>query len=127
MGDSGISGRAAALAVAVAFAVGIVASLAVRPPGSESEAARATSSTAEARIRWLLPVSFGTNWPALGDNVIYVTDAIARASGGEIELLPSEPGEIVPAFSISLVRRRDFDVASPPGTRLAPFRGSASR
>ncbi len=101
MGDSGISGRAAALAVAVAFAVGIVASLAVRPPGSESDAARATSSTAEARIRWLLPVSFGTNWPALGDNVIYVTDAIAQTSGGEIELLPSEPGEIVPAFSIS--------------------------
>ena len=101
MGDSGISGRAAALAVAVAFTVGIVASLAVRPPGSKSEAARTTPSTAEARIRWLLPVSFGTNWPALGDNVLYVADAIARASGGEIELLPSEPGEIVPAFSIS--------------------------
>jgi TRAP-type mannitol/chloroaromatic compound transport system substrate-binding protein len=102
MRDRGISGRAAALAVTVAFAVGIVGSLAIRPPpGDATNAVRSTLDASEVRIRWRLPVSFGTNWPALGDNILYVTEAIARTSGGAIELLPSEPGELVPPFSIT--------------------------
>jgi TRAP-type mannitol/chloroaromatic compound transport system substrate-binding protein len=102
LANSGLSGRAAALAVAVAFVVGIIGSLAIRPPiDGATEPTGSTQHTSEVRIRWRLPVAFGTNWPALGDNVLYVAQAIAEVSGGAIELLPSEPGEIVPPFSIS--------------------------
>ena len=102
MGNSRISGRGAALAVAVAFAVGIVGSLAIRPPpGDATYAVQSTPDASEVRIRWRLPVSFGTNWPALGDNILYVTNPIARLSRGPSMLGASEPGEIVPAFSIT--------------------------
>ena len=73
MKGSGISGRAAALAVGVAFTVGIVGSLAIRPPsGDATNAVRSTPDAFDERIRWRLPVAFGTNWPALGDNILYV-------------------------------------------------------
>ncbi len=102
MGDKMISGRAAAFAVAVSFAVGIVGSLAIRPPPEVvTSSAGSTQAASEVRIRWHLPVAFGTNRPALGDNILYVTKAIARTSGGAIQLMPSEPGKMVPPFSIT--------------------------
>lgn len=106
MGE-GISGRAAAVAVVTAFLVGLVASLAIRPPPTTELRDAATVPDERVRIHWRLPVSFGTNWPALGDNILYVTDTVRRISGGAMELVPSEPGEIVPAFSIGdAVRER---------------------
>jgi TRAP-type mannitol/chloroaromatic compound transport system substrate-binding protein len=82
----------------VAFVAGLLGSLAVRPPG-ESALAEAPLSS-KIRIKWRVPVAFGTNLKALGDNVLYVADAARRSSAGAIELKPFEPGEIVPAFSI---------------------------
>jgi TRAP-type mannitol/chloroaromatic compound transport system substrate-binding protein len=39
--------------------------------------------------------------PVLGDNPVYLTQMIKAASGGAIDLQIFEPGEIVPAFSIT--------------------------
>lgn len=93
-----LSQRAALVAVTVAFATGLIASLAVRPPGGGT--AIEAQAGSEARIRWRVPVAFGTNLKALGDNVLYVAEAARTSSAGGVELIPYEPGELVPAFSI---------------------------
>ena len=98
----GISNRAAFVAVTVAFIVGIVGSLAVRPPGQVAAPVATVDGQAVAtRIRWRVPLVFQTTIPVLGDNPVYVADIIERASGGAVKLDLFEPGEIVPAFSIT--------------------------
>ena len=100
--DKGISNRAALLAVTTAFVVGIVGSLAVRPPGQVANTVAGAEGPAVAtRIRWRVPLVFQTTMPVLGDNPVYVADIIERASGGAVKLDLFEPGEIVPAFSIT--------------------------
>ena len=98
-----MSNRAAGFAVMVAFLVGIIGSLAVRPPGAAAPASVATANATEtpARIHWRMPVVFQTTMPVLGDNPVYVADMIRRASGGAIKIDIYEPGEIVPAFSVT--------------------------
>ena len=98
----GLSNRAAAFAVFVAFAVGLIGSLAIRPPGGAAPAAQVgANGETPARINWRLPVVFQTTLPVLGDNPLYVADAVERSSGGAIRFQIFEPGEIVPPFSIS--------------------------
>ncbi len=92
-----MSRRAAWVAVCTAFLVGCIASLAIRPP---SRPARAEAGVELVAARWRLPVAFGTNLPALGDNAVWVSEQIAQASAGQLRLEVFEPGEIVPAFSI---------------------------
>ncbi|MEE4360933.1 MAG: TRAP transporter substrate-binding protein [Pseudomonadales bacterium] len=104
MTDRGqLSLRACALAVLIAFGAGLLGSLALRPPGAPPLAAatRAGEDPLGARIRWRVPVAFGTNLPALGDNMLYVRDAAADSSKGAIRLELYEPGEIVSAFAIT--------------------------
>ena len=88
-------------AVITAFLVGIIGSLAVRPPGNTTNAVtqNAEGTAQQAPIYWRLPVVFQTTLPVLGDNPLYVADIIRRASGGAVQLDVFEPGEIVPAFS----------------------------
>ncbi len=95
----GLSNREALVAVIVALAVGLVAALALRGP-AVSETASVAGRT-EREIRWRLPVAFGTNLPALGDNVLYVAERVAAVTAGSLRLAIYEPGEIVPAFSIT--------------------------
>lgn len=60
-------------------------------------------STAQAaeNVRWKVPVAFGTNLPALGDNINYVAEALKAASGGTVQFKVFEPGKLVPPFSIT--------------------------
>lgn len=94
----GLSNRAALVAVLVAFTVGAFATLALRPGGvvsrAEGEVVRASS------VRWKLPVAFGTQLPALGDNALYVAERVKATSGGSFVLDVYEPGAVVPTFSI---------------------------
>ena len=110
----GASGRALLTAVVAAFVVGMLVSLAVRPPGGSGDARTADPTAGEssrARIAWRMPVSFQSSMPVLGDNPIYVTEQIRKISGGELDLTIYEPGEIVPAFSITdAVRDRKIHV-----------------
>ncbi len=59
------------------------------------------ASQAADKVRWKVPVAFGTNLPALGDNIIYVADSLKAASGGTVQFKVFEPGKLVPAFSIT--------------------------
>lgn len=95
----GVSNRAALFAVIVAFSVGVIGSLALRPASrvASSEAAKAQGDT----VRWRLPVAFGTNLPGLGDNALFVAEQISAASDGRIEFEVFEPGEVVPALAIT--------------------------
>ena len=76
----------------------MIGTLAVRPPG---QSAAPNEGRASPRIRWRVPLVFQTTIPVLGDNPVYVADIIKRASGGAVKLELFEPGEIVPAFSIT--------------------------
>lgn len=103
MSKNSISNRAALFAVVTAFVVGTVGTLAIRPvhaPDAGSLAS-AQTQTSPARIAWRLPIVFQTTLPVLGDNPVYLTQMIKAASGGAIDLQIFEPGEIVPAFSIT--------------------------
>ncbi len=100
---AGAGGRAFLAGILMAFTVGVLASLAIRPPGGAVNAPSGAGEgqPGDARIVWRMPVSFQSSMPVLGDNPIYVTRQIRRASNGEIQIAISEPGEIVPAFSIT--------------------------
>jgi TRAP-type mannitol/chloroaromatic compound transport system substrate-binding protein len=92
------------VAVAVAFAAGLIGSLAVRPPGGAGVAPASggnTETAATPAMHWRMPVAFATNLPALGDNALYVSDAARDVSGGSVVLEIYEPGEVVPPFSIT--------------------------
>ena len=97
-----MSNRAALVAVVTAFLVGIIGSLAVRPPGQAAPvAANQNDGQQTAKYRWRVPGAFASTMPVLGDNPLYVFDIVNRASNGVFELVLSEPGEIVPPFSIT--------------------------
>jgi TRAP-type mannitol/chloroaromatic compound transport system substrate-binding protein len=98
-----ISQRAALVAVLVAFAIGMVGSLALRPAGGGPAALVETGAEGEItrRINWRLPISISSSLPILGEGAIYLADTLAAASGGAISLTVYDPGEIVPAFSIT--------------------------
>ncbi|MBX3706279.1 MAG: TRAP transporter substrate-binding protein [Pseudomonadales bacterium] len=104
MAQGSISHRAAGVAVAVAFAAGLLGSLAIRPaePGGRAGPAdRSGGSVAADTFRWRMPVAFATNLPALGDNALYVRDTLRAVSGDAMLLEIHEPGEVVPVFSIT--------------------------
>ncbi len=99
-----MSQSAALVAVIVAFLVGVVGSLAIRPPSGPRLDTPATASPggdSPLRIHWRMPVAFATNLPVLGDNALYVTDTIRAASDGALRIDPYDPNEIVPPFSIT--------------------------
>jgi TRAP-type mannitol/chloroaromatic compound transport system substrate-binding protein len=104
MTSRGLSNRAALFAVVVAFGAGLLGSLAVRPHAITGErGSNATESDGQqnARITWRVPVVFQTNLPVLGDNPIYVAKQVEAASAGAIRFRLYEPGEVVPAFSVT--------------------------
>ncbi len=104
MAFRGLSNRAALFAVVVAFGTGLIGSLAIRPhtiTGERQFSATESDGEGEARISWRVPVVFQTNLPVLGDNPVYVAKQIETASGGAIRIRLYEPGEVVPAFSVT--------------------------
>ena len=102
MSGSRITNTSALVAVLVAFLVGGLVSLAIRPPGGEAAEDHAQAADLAARrIHWRLPLSFQTTMPVLGDNPIYVTDMLRASSAGAVELRIFEPGEVVPALAIT--------------------------
>ena len=101
-----ISNRAALFAVITAFIVGMIGTLAGRPVHAPAAAIGAMNAPNQgARISWRLPVVFQTTMPVLGDNPVYLTNTIKAASGGAIDLQIFEPGELLPAFSLTAAVR----------------------
>ena len=99
-GQEPMSNKTALIAVIAAFVVGMLATLAIRPPGAQTAVIAGDEDRSVATLRWRVPVAFATTLEVLGDNVRWVTDAVDRASNGAMILDPYEPGEIVPAFNI---------------------------
>lgn len=60
-----------------------------------------TEAFALDKLRWKVPTAFGTNLPALGDNVPMTAEMLKSMSGGTIQFKIFEPGKLVPALSIT--------------------------
>jgi len=86
------------VAICFAFLAGFVGTLSLRSP--DTQVAVQSASRGE-EIKWRTPVAFGTQLPALGDNILFVSDAVKAASDGRFLLEVYEPGMLVPAFSIT--------------------------
>lgn len=95
-----LSYRSAAVAVLVAFLSGLIGSLALRPPGQVAGIAKGSGAVL-VPVHWRVPVSSPTSLPGIGDGPLYVSKVLHDASGGLVNLEIFDPGEIVPAFSIS--------------------------
>ena len=96
-----LSNRSAALAVAVSFTVGLVASLALRPNGPSELSVAKTSDGTPTRVHWRVPTPSSSNLPVLGDNTKYISGTATQISDGAVHLEMFEPGELVPALGIS--------------------------
>lgn len=104
MSNKQITNRAALIAVVMAFFVGMIGSLAVRPVSKAANLATASANPGgkeSLRVDWYMPITAQTNLPVVGDNPVYFTEAMAAASNGAVRLNVSEPNEIVPPFSIT--------------------------
>ena len=95
-----MSQKAAAIAVCAALIAGVLASLALRPPGGQVQAVETAVATSLPDIRWRVPVSISTSLEGLGDGIVRVADFLARSTGGRFRLEVFEPGEIVPALGV---------------------------
>ncbi len=99
-----MSNKAAAFAVLIAFFVGIVGSLSLRPINQNTAPADAStnsSSSQATRINWRVPTVFQKTMPVIGENPVFLANSLRSASNGAIHLEIFDPGEIVPAFSIT--------------------------
>lgn len=97
-----ISLKAAVFAVLIAFIVGIMGSLAVRPVENRSILQDTGSQKESAvRIHWRVPKSTSSNMPVSGEMPGLVERTVAIASNGAIKLQMIEPGEVVPVFAIT--------------------------
>jgi hypothetical protein len=68
--ENNLSPGAALIAVVTAFIVGILASLAVRPPGAVAvQAPSATESSAREQVRWRVQSAYGVNLPVIGQTL----------------------------------------------------------
>ncbi len=97
----GFSFAAGLAAIVTAFVVGLLASLAVRPPGRVAATTGSGETPVHNQVRWRVPTSFGTHLPAIGEAVTEIGKRLAAASDGAVVLEVFEPGELVPAFSIT--------------------------
>ena len=95
------SKRATAVLALVAFVCGLLLSLAVRSGSASAPIAERTEAGAPMRVRWRVPLSAPRTLPGSGETPIWLADALAAASRGAVTLQLYDPGEIVPAFSIT--------------------------
>jgi TRAP-type mannitol/chloroaromatic compound transport system substrate-binding protein len=100
--QNSISFRALLGAVVTALIVGMVATLAIRPPGKSAiQTVDANATGLRERLHWRVPSAFGTNWPVHGDIFTAVAEYLESATDGANKLELFEPGELVPAFGIT--------------------------
>ena len=97
-----ISHRAALVAVLVAFCAGLLGSLSLRPAGGGATIARSEfEGAAQRRVHWRMPISITSNTPILGEAPKWFAGMLHDATGGAIQLDVYDPGELLPAFSIT--------------------------
>ena len=100
------SKRSVIFAVSTAFLVGIVATLAIRPVGT-NQSINLVASEIAVRAKWRMPLSSPSNLPGGGETPLWLAEAVERASSGAFLIDIYEPGEMVPAFAVTdAVRER---------------------
>lgn len=92
--------RSSLVAIVTSFAVGLLASLALRDDAPVVQSHMGKNPQQE-QIKWRVPIAFSTNLPALGDNIVYVSETLEQASNGRVILDIFEPGLLIPPFSIT--------------------------
>lgn len=94
--------KTALVAVTVAFLLGLIGALSLRSPsmGGRPETVQADSNEVYP-VRWRVPVAFGTNLPALGENILHVSAELSKVTAGRIVLEVFEPDMLIPPFSIT--------------------------
>lgn len=55
---------------------------------------------AQERLRWGVPIAFGSNLTALGDTLPFVAQQLNRMSAGRINFVVQEPGTVIPALGV---------------------------
>ena len=97
-----LSPGTALIAVVTAFIVGILASLAIRPPGAIVDpASSASNSVAREQVRWRVQSAYAVNLPVIGKNLPKVIADLKAVSANNIQLELFEPGELVPILEIT--------------------------
>jgi TRAP-type mannitol/chloroaromatic compound transport system substrate-binding protein len=96
-----VSPRALLLAVVTALIVGVLGSLALRPPGIAADRHGPAVAGGFEVVRWRLTSSFNSNLPIIGPPPQRLADDLAAMSGDAFQIKAFEPGEIVPALEIT--------------------------
>jgi len=100
--EKNLSPGAALIAVVTAIVVGILASLAIRPPGAVIDpAASASDSATREQVRWRVQSAYGVNLPVIGKNLPRLISDLKAVSANNIQLELFEPGELVPILEIT--------------------------
>jgi len=74
--------------------------LAALAAGSALALAASLPASAQERLRWGVPIAFGSNLTALGDTLPYVAQQLNRMSAGRINIVVQEPGTVIPALGV---------------------------
>ena len=88
------------IAVVTALLAGVLASLAIRPPGSAADVT-AGSDTGFQRVSWRMTSSFTSNMPVIGQVTSLVATMLNDMSDGNFRVETFDPGELVPALEIT--------------------------
>lgn len=100
-GRNNVSPRALLIAVVTALLVGVMGSLAIRPPGVAAERLETMTAGGFEHVRWRVTSSFNSNLPIIGPPPQRVADDLAKISSGAFQMEVFEPGKIVPALEIT--------------------------
>lgn len=96
-----VSPRALLFAVVTALLVGVIGSLAIRPPGVAPEHLASSTAGGFEQVRWRATSAFNFNLPVIGPPPQRVADDLATISGGAFQMEVFAPGKIVPALEIT--------------------------
>ena len=100
--EKNLSPGAALIAVVTAIVVGLLASLAIRPPGAVVDpAALASDNAAREQVRWRVQSAYGVNLPVIGKSLPRLISDLKAVSANNIQLELFEPGELVPILEIT--------------------------
>jgi len=79
---------------------GVRRTLAACGAGAALTIAASLPAAAQERLRWGVPIAFGSNLTALGDTLPYVAQQLNRMSAGRINIVVQEPGTVIPALGV---------------------------
>ncbi|MFK7956529.1 MAG: TRAP transporter substrate-binding protein [Lysobacterales bacterium] len=89
------------VAVITALGVGVLASLAIRPPGAQLQTQATSSEQAIDQLTWRATSSFTAVMPIIGTAPVRLADDLRAMTGGAIDITVFDPGAIVPALEIT--------------------------